>query len=196
MGLPPRPGARRFPALLTAVALPRPSRPKALLAALEQTQSRPRSSTLPARRTLPPAALLIFGMACSTLGRAHGRSLLPEAPAPEGIAFPSGAQQIFGSIRDHNSIAKIGCPRALPLRRSLFPRQRRRGSDSCRPVTPSFPLKSVQVGWWPVTATYHWRSGPRRPAKMVPSPGAANNCRNCKSWFSVSCPLSRVEILA
>ena len=113
LGLPPRPGARRFPALLTAVALPRPSRPKALLAALEQTQSRPRSSTLPARRTLPPAALLIFGMACSTLGRAHGRSLLPEAPAPEGIAFPSGAQQIFGSIRDHNSIAKIRCPAGL-----------------------------------------------------------------------------------
>jgi hypothetical protein len=27
-------------------------------------------------------------MACSTLGRAQGRSLLPEAPAPEGIATP------------------------------------------------------------------------------------------------------------
>jgi len=36
-----------------------------------------------------------------------------KAPAPEGIAFPSGAQQIFGSIRDHNSIAKIGCPAGL-----------------------------------------------------------------------------------
>jgi hypothetical protein len=69
-----------------------------------------------------------------------------KAPAPEGIAFPSGAQQIFGSIRDHNSIAKIGCPRALPLRRSLFPRQRRRGCDSCRPVTiVSFEISSGRL---------------------------------------------------
>jgi hypothetical protein len=41
--------------------------------------------------------------------------------------------------------------------------------------SPSFPLKPVQVGWWPVTATHHWRSGPRRPAKMAPSPAAANS---------------------
>ena len=42
---------------------------------------------------------------------------------------------------------------------------------------PSVPLKPVQVGWWPLTATHHWRSGPRRPAKMAPSPAAANILR-------------------
>ena len=82
--LPPRPDPRRLPARLAAIALPRPSWPKALFTSLEQTQSRPRSARQPFSR----AALLIFGMACSTLGRAQGRSLLPEAPAPEGIATP------------------------------------------------------------------------------------------------------------
>jgi hypothetical protein len=171
LGLPPRPGPRRLPARLAAIALPRPSWPKALLTSFEQTQPRPRSARQPFSR----AALLIFGMACCTLGRAHGRSLLPEAPAPEGIALLSGAQQIFGSIRDQQLYRKdqMSAGRASPLRRSLLPRQRRRGWDSRRPA-PSFPLKPVQVGWWPVTATHHWRSGPRRPAKMAPSPTAAN----------------------
>jgi len=37
-------------------------------------------------------------------------------------------------------------PRALPLRRSLFPRQRRRGCDSCRPVTiVSFEISSGRL---------------------------------------------------
>ena len=35
----------------------------------------------------------------------------------------------------NNSIAKIGSPATSSLRRSLFFRQRRRGCDSCRPVT-------------------------------------------------------------
>ena len=48
--------------------------------------------------------------------------------------------------------------------------------------SPSFSLKSVQVGWWPVTATHHWRSGPRRPAKMVPSPAATNVRPNLRRY--------------
>jgi hypothetical protein len=95
LGLPPRPCPRQFPALVAAKALSRVSRSKALLASFEQAPPRPG----PARQPLPPAGLLILGMACRILGRAHGRSLLPEALAPEGNALLSGAQQIFGSVR-------------------------------------------------------------------------------------------------
>jgi hypothetical protein len=87
-------------------------------------------------------------MPCSTLGRAQGRSLLPEAPAPEGIALLSGAQQIFGSIRDQQLYRKDQMPAGLasPLRRSLFPRQRRRGCDRRRPVTiASFEVSSGRL---------------------------------------------------
>lgn len=137
--LPPRPCPRRLPARLAAIALPRPSWPKAPLTSFEQTQSRPRSARQPFSR----AARLIFGMACCTLGRAQGRSLLPEAPAPEGIALLSGAQQIFGSIRDQQLYRN---PRALPLRRSLFPRHRRRGCDSHRLGTiVSFEISSRRL---------------------------------------------------
>ena len=142
--LPPRPGPRRLPAWLAAIALPRPSWPKALLTSFEQTQSRPRSARQPFSR----AALLIFGMACSTLGRAQGRSLLPEAPAPEGIALLSGAQQIFGSIRDQQLYRKDQMPAGLasPLRPSLFSRQRRRGCHARRPVTiVSFEISSGRL---------------------------------------------------
>ena len=127
LGLPPRPGPRRLPARLAAIALPRPSWPKALLTSFEQTQSRPRSSTLPARRTLPPAALLIFGMACSTLGRAQGRSLLPEAPAPEGIALLSGAQQIFGFNTRSTTLAQRSDACGPFSGLVSFPGRRRRG---------------------------------------------------------------------
>jgi DNA-directed RNA polymerase specialized sigma24 family protein len=42
--------------------------------------------------------------------------LLPEAPAPEGIALLSGAQQIFGSIRDQQLYRKARVLRAMPVR--------------------------------------------------------------------------------
>src|SRR6202142_2905542 len=67
--LPPRPLPRRLPAALAAIALARLPRIKALLASLQQTTPHPR----PAGQSLPPATLLIFGLACSTLGRAQGR---------------------------------------------------------------------------------------------------------------------------
>jgi hypothetical protein len=79
----PRPGPRRLPARLAAIPLPRPSWPKALLTSFEQTQSRPRS----AHQLSSRAVRLIFGMACSTLGRAQGRSLLPEV-LPGGDCTP------------------------------------------------------------------------------------------------------------
>src|SRR5471030_1982148 len=67
--LPPRPLPRRLPAALAAIALARLPRMKALLASFQQTSTHPR----PTGQSLPPATLLIFGMACRTLGRAHGR---------------------------------------------------------------------------------------------------------------------------
>jgi hypothetical protein len=69
--------------------------------------------------------------------------LLPEAPAPEGIALLSGAQQIFGSIRDQQLYRKDQMPAGLPLTRSLFPAS---GGAVVTPAgcSPSFPLKSVR----------------------------------------------------
>ena len=84
LALPPRPYPRRLPAMRAAIALPRVSRTKAPLASFEQTPP----GTGPSRRPFPSAGLLIFGMACRTLGKAHGRSLLPEAPALEGNRNP------------------------------------------------------------------------------------------------------------
>src|ERR1700674_2865107 len=66
--LPPRPFPRRRPAALAAIALARLPRRKTLLTPFEQTTPPPR----PPDHTFPPTRLLIFGMACTTLGRAHG----------------------------------------------------------------------------------------------------------------------------
>jgi hypothetical protein len=60
---------RRLPAALATIALARLPRMKALLASFQQTTTHPR----PAGQSRRPATLLIFGLACSTLGRAHGR---------------------------------------------------------------------------------------------------------------------------
>jgi hypothetical protein len=90
LGFPPRPGPRRLPALLAAIALPRMSRVKALFTSFEQTPP----STRPARHPFAPAALLIFGMACSILGRAQGRSLLPEALTGRGLHSSPGAPDL------------------------------------------------------------------------------------------------------
>jgi hypothetical protein len=105
--LPPRPRPRRLPARLAAITLPRPSWPKALLTSFEQTPP----GTRPARQPFTSAARLIFGMACSTLGRAHGRSLLPEALPRRGRPSPSGRSRSSDQYEINNSIAKIGCPR-------------------------------------------------------------------------------------
>src|ERR1035437_10077656 len=68
LGFPARPFPCRLPASLAAVALARLPGMKALLAPFEQTASRPRPT-----RQSPPPSLLIFGMGCRILGRAHGR---------------------------------------------------------------------------------------------------------------------------
>ena len=96
LGFPPRPGPRRLPALLAAIALPRMSRVKALFTSFEQTPPGP----WPARRPFAPAALLIFGMACSTLGRAQGRSLLPEALPRRGWHSSPGRSRSSGQLRN------------------------------------------------------------------------------------------------
>jgi len=84
--LPPRPFPRCLPAALATIALACLPGMKALLASFEQTAPHAR----PACQSLPPASRLIFGMDCRTLGRAHGRWWLPEAPALEGIHSPPG----------------------------------------------------------------------------------------------------------
>ena len=121
LGFPPRPGPRRLPALLAAIALPRMSRVKALFTSFEQTPPGP----WPARRPFAPAALLIFGMACSTLGRAQGRSLLPEALPRRGLHSSPGRSRSSGKYEINNSIAQIGF-RLGPLARcSQFSSQAR-----------------------------------------------------------------------
>jgi hypothetical protein len=104
LGFPPRPGPRRLPALLAAIALPRPSWPKVLLTSFEQT---PPGPWLP-HQPLASAALLIFGMACRTLGRAQGRSLLPEALPRRGLHSSPGRSRSSGQYEINNSIAPIG----------------------------------------------------------------------------------------
>jgi hypothetical protein len=104
LGFPPRPGPRRLPALLAAIALPRMSRPKVLLTSFEQASPRPG----PARQPFAPAALLIFGMACRTLGKAQGRSLLPEALPRRGLHSSPGRSRSSGQYEINNSIAPIG----------------------------------------------------------------------------------------
>ena len=121
LGLPPRPGPRRLPARLAAIALPRMSRPKLLLTSFEQTPPGPG----PAPQPFAPAALLIFGMACSTLGRAQGRSLLPEALPRRGLHSSPGRSRSSGQYEINNSIAQIGF-RLGPLARcSQFSSQSR-----------------------------------------------------------------------
>jgi hypothetical protein len=68
LGLPSRPFPRRFPALFAAITLTRLPGSEALLAPLQQTAPHP----WPKGQSLAPT-LLIFGMTCRILGRAHGR---------------------------------------------------------------------------------------------------------------------------
>jgi len=104
LGFPPRPGPRRLPALLAAITLPRMSRVKALFTSFEQTLP----GSWPAHQPFASAALLIFGMACSTLGRAQGRSLLPEALPRRGLHSSPGRSRSSGQYEINNSIAQIG----------------------------------------------------------------------------------------
>jgi hypothetical protein len=97
LGFPPRPGPRRLPARLAAIALPRMSRPKVLLTSFEQTLP----GAGPAHQPFASAALLIFGMACRTLGRAQGRSLLPEALPRRGLHSSPGRSRSSGHLRNH-----------------------------------------------------------------------------------------------
>jgi len=67
--LPLRPLPGRLPAPLAAITLARLPGMKALLASFQQTTP----TSWPACPSLPPTGLLIFGMTCRILGRAHGR---------------------------------------------------------------------------------------------------------------------------
>ena len=63
-----------------------------------------------------------------------------------GMHSSPGRSRSSDQYEINNSIAKIRCPRASPLRRSLFPCQRRRGCDSRRPVIVSFEISSGRLG--------------------------------------------------
>ena len=143
LGFPPRPGPRRLPALLTAIALPRMSRPKVLLTSFEQTPPGP----WPARRPFAPSALLIFGMACSTLGRAQGRSLLPEALPRRGWHSSPGRSRSSGQYEIINSIAKIRCLSGSFLRWSHF---LGRHGESRVTITPPGETEAGTAGMQPL----------------------------------------------
>src|ERR1700691_4859751 len=76
LGFMSRPSPCRLPASLATVALARLPGVKPLVAPF--WQKRPLSR--PPCPTFSPASRLIFTRACKTLGRAHGRLRLPEAP--------------------------------------------------------------------------------------------------------------------
>jgi hypothetical protein len=168
--LPPRPGPRRLPALLAAIALPGQSRLKPLLTSFEQTPSRPR----PARQPLAQAARLIFGMACRTLGRAQGRSLLPEALSRRGRHSPSGAAESSHQNAINNSIAEIGCPLGPRLSAvHFFPARGGAVVTFRRPV----PIVSFETSSVRLVSTHRYTALAARSgwtAKMAPSPAAAN----------------------
>ena len=133
LGFPPRPGLRRLPALLAAIALPRPSRMKRPLTSFEQTPPGP----CPARQPLSPAGLLIFEMACRTLGKAHGRSLLPEALPWRGMHSSPGRSYLDVTVCVlENRLAQCKPntqqTRCRPERASIrHPRQARRTGSPC-----------------------------------------------------------------
>jgi hypothetical protein len=140
LGFPPRPGPRRLPALLAAIALPRMSRPKVLLTSFEQTLP----GAGPAHQPFASAALLIFGMACSTLGRAQGRSLLPEALPRRGLHSSPGRSRSSGHYEIINSIAQIGfwlepasAVFSINLRNRGRPKRLHRGAGAERLLAPS-----------------------------------------------------------
>ena len=117
--LPPRPFPRRLPARFAAIPLVRLSRMKTQLATLEQTTPPPRS----AGQSLPPT-FLIFGMACRTLGRAHGRCHSQKLRPWRGISILSRAQQTSGSqqintvTENCGGVSRAPPPLASPLRGS------------------------------------------------------------------------------
>src|SRR5579859_4046728 len=88
LSLPPRPSPCCLPAALAAISLASLSRMKKLLASLEKTTASTRLSC-PA---LSSPSRLLFARSCRTLGRAHGRSRLPEAQALGREQLLSGAQ--------------------------------------------------------------------------------------------------------
>ena len=92
--LPLRPCLCRLPAVAAAIALPRSPGAKALPAPFEQTPAGTGDTPRPAGQPLPAPGLLIFGMACRTLGKAHGRSLLPEAQPWRGIHSSPGRSSL------------------------------------------------------------------------------------------------------
>jgi hypothetical protein len=100
------------------------------------------------------------------------------------MALLSGAQQVFGSIEIHNSIAKIGSLRTRFPSALFFSAYG--GADVSLPWDPEPVLFLLPVSLHllfeisstrsrrPVAATEHWRRGPRRSAEMAPFPAAAN----------------------
>jgi hypothetical protein len=109
--LPSRPSTCRLAACSAAIPLARLPRAKGLIASFQQTTPR----TRPARRALPPT--LISGSRCRTLGKAHGRSRLPEALARERNPLLSRAQQASESPQNQHSNGNVVPALKIPAAR-------------------------------------------------------------------------------
>ena len=99
---------------------------------------RPPPGPWPAHQPLVSAALLIFGMACRTLGRAQGRSLLPEALPRRGLHSSPGRSRSSGQYEINNFIAQIGFWLGPLPRCSQF--LRKRGS----PNSNTYALRTLE----------------------------------------------------
>jgi hypothetical protein len=94
------------------------------------------------------------------------------------MALLSGAQQIFGINTSSITLSQRPTARGRVSQAGSFPAcvwAAVTFAVSLTARSPSSRLKPVQSGRCPATATHHWRLGPHWPAKMAPSPAAANN---------------------
>jgi hypothetical protein len=160
--LPPRPLPRLPPALCAAIALARLPRMKSPLAAFQQTTP----STRPASPALPPLGRLIFARTCNTLGRAHGRSSLPEAPALEGNATPLQGAVDLRLIREIKTLTHQESGPREPLEPGVRASQRDRFELGPWSITNSF------LCWCP--QTFH--SGTAVYPYVI-----LQNCKNARS---------------
>ena len=144
LSFPARPFPRSPPASFTAIALTRPPGMKMFLASFEQTPASARTwngSPAPERR-------LIFGLACRTLVRAHGRSLLPESSCPGEDGNPLRGAASLRLSANQNSIATRACTtsRAGPIwKRSA---KRRRALVETNPPRNSRSQTHQNDGTW------------------------------------------------
>ena len=178
--------ARRLPAAIAAIPLPRMSWAKPLFASLQQAPPGPR----PARRPFPPAGRLPFAMPCRILVRAHGRSCSQKLRPWRGMSLLSGAQT-SGSVETQTLYLKKCVLLYLVPEKTLASRPARLPDalfpaswwaavpGSCtphilsRPISPRNRPESREPVWarssaGPLAAIERWRCGPPWPRQNGP----------------------------